>query len=218
MSIGVAAQIEGDVLLGALAAGEWLRLSDMEERYRATRSDIRAAFTRLAAQRVLDHFPNRGYRVMTVTEEELVHRVEIRLLLELPLTPLLVQRATAEDRARLLQLARDFEQMLESATVSELDAANHRFHRALVRLCGNPDLERSINELRERTKPRGWQHWKTVSHSRQSPADHLAMVDALSRCDAAALRGITRKHILGLGPPPRLQFLNSLDAFKPGAS
>ena len=206
----MATQIEGDILLGSLAAGEWLRLSDMEERYGATRSDIRAAFTRLAAQRVLDHIPNRGYRVMTVTEEELVQRVEIRLLLELPLAPLLVERAKAADRGRLLELARDFERSLESATAPELEAANQRFHRALVQLCGNPELERLINELRERTKPRGWQHWKTVSHSRQSAADHLGMVDALTRCDAAALRRITLKHILGLGPPPRPAFLSVL--------
>jgi len=203
-------QIEGDVLLGVLGAGEWLRLSDMEERYEATRSEVRAAFTRLAAQRVLDHVPNRGYRVMTVNEEELVHRVEIRLLLELPLAALLVEQANAADHAALLHLARRFEAAIESATVPALDAANHQFHRALVQLCGNPELERLVNELRERTKPRGWQHWKTVSHSRESAGDHLAMVDAMTRGDAAELRRITKRHILRLGPQPRAAFLQTL--------
>ena len=90
---GVAQEVEGDILRGMLGAGEWLRLGDMAERYRATRSEVRAAFTRLAAQRILEHTPNRGYRVMTVDEEELVQRVEIRLLLELPIAALVIKQA-----------------------------------------------------------------------------------------------------------------------------
>ena len=202
----VARLIEGDILLGSLAPAEWLRLTDLEERNRASRFEIRAALARLAAQGVLDHVRNRGYRVLVVSEAELSQRVEIRLMLELQSCALVVRRARAADCARLLALARAFEAAIETATVPGLDAANHRFHRALAALCGNPALERLINELRERTKPRGWQHWKTVSHSRKSAADHLAMVDALGRSDADGLRGIVATHILRLkpGPAPRI--------------
>ncbi len=206
-SADLARRIEADILLGGLQAGEWLRLTDVEERYSATRFEVRAALAHLAALRVLDHVPNRGYRVMTVSEEELSRRVEIRLLLELPICELIVRQATPANHSELLALAELFEAAIESATVPELDMANHRFHRALVRLCGNADLEQLINELRERTKPRGWMHWKTVSHTRQSAADHLAMVAALRRKDTPRLHGIVKRHILRIGPAPRAAFL-----------
>jgi DNA-binding GntR family transcriptional regulator len=193
-----------------LQAGEWLRLVDMEARYGATRFEVRAALTKLAAVRMLEHVPNRGYRVNTVSDEELARRVEIRLLLELPLCPLIIHRATQADCDRLMQLAQHFAWAVENVGVAELDAANHAFHRALVQLCGNPDLARLVNELRERINPRGWTQWKTVSHSRQSAADHLAMVDALNRRDADLLRRIVRVHILRIGPPPRAEFLDTL--------
>ena len=203
-------RIEAEILLGSLNAGEWLRLVDMEERYAASRFEVRTALARLAAIKVLEHVPNRGYRVVVVTDDEAKQRIEIRLLLELPASELVLQRATPGDCDALRELALRFSWAIENATVSDLDLTNHRFHRTFIRLCGNPQLERLINELRERTRPSGWSHWKTVSHSRESAVDHLTMVDALEARDAARLRHTVRRHILRLGPAPRDEFLQSL--------
>ena len=206
----IARQIENDILLGQLRSGEWLKLVDVEQRYGASRFEIRGALARLAAQGVLEHVPHRGYRVLLVSEAELSQRVEIRLILELQTCELIARRATPADCERLLCLARRFEEAIETEPVPELDAANHRFHRELVALCGNPALERLINELRERTKPLGWQHWKTVAHSRKSAAEHVAMVEALNRADAARLQDVVCTHILRLKPGPRPGFLDAI--------
>ncbi len=206
----IARQIENDILLGQLRSGEWLKLIDVEQRYGASRFEIRGALARLAAQGVLEHVPHRGFRVLLVSEAELSQRVEIRLMLELQTCELIARRVTPADCKRLLGLACQFEEAIETEPVPELDAANHRFHRELVGLCGNPALERLINELRERTKPSGWQHWKTVAHSRRSAADHLAMVGALKRRDAGALQAIVCTHILRLKPGPRPGFLDAI--------
>ena len=195
-------RIEEDVLLGRLAPGAWLRLVDMEQDYAASRFEVRAALAALATMRVLEHVPNRGYRVIVTSEEEVRHRVAARLLLEVPAVTLVPGRATAADLQGLRKLARQFEWAIEHAALHELDRANHAFHRAFFHLCDNPTIEQLINELRERPRPSGWQHWKTVSRNRGSAAEHFALVDAVEAGDGPELRRLAWQHILRSGPAP----------------
>lgn len=195
-------RIEADVLLGRLQPGAWLRLVDMEHQYGASRFEVRAAFTALAAIGILEHVPNRGFRVIETTDDELRQRVGARLLLEVPAVTLVAGRATGAELTQLRDLARQFEWAIEHAELHKLDLANHAFHRAFFYLCGNPSIEQLINELRERPRSSGWQHWKTVSRNRDSATDHFALVDAVEAGDEARLRRLAWRHILRSGPPP----------------
>lgn len=203
---GVMHRIKADILLGEFRPGEWMRLVDVAERYAASRFEVRSAFAGLAVIELLEHVANRGYRVAVVTDDEAAQWTEVRILLEVPATELVLQRATRTDHAVLRELANRFAACVEHGTTAEIEVLNHRFHRAFFALCGNPRLERLINETRERPWPRGWVHWKTVAGNRASAADHLAMVDALRDGDAAGLRTVALRHLRRTGSAPRAGF------------
>ncbi len=207
---GLLQRIQADLLLDEFKPGEWLRLVDMEERYQVSRFEIRAGLASLAAMELLEHVPNRGYRVVSVTEEEARQRTEVRILLELPAAEMVLRLASAEDCRKLYRMADHFAWCVENGTTAAIEAANHRFHRAFFALCGNPRLERLINETRERAWPSGWVHWKTVSSNRESAADHTAMVDAIAAGDSARLRGLAFRHLHRIGSPPRDDFAELL--------
>jgi DNA-binding GntR family transcriptional regulator len=198
----LAKRIEDDVMLGELPSGAWLRLVDMEQRYAAGSFEVRAALSRLAAQQLLEHIANRGYRVPVLTDEEVGQRIAVRLLLEVPIAVMLAGRATAAELGGLRELARAFEMAIEHKTPAELDRCNHDFHRAVWRLGGNPVLESLINTMRERTRPSGWRHWKTVARRRASAREHFRFVDLLEKPDPWALRLLSWQHITNSNPAP----------------
>ena len=194
-------RIRNDILLGHYRAGEWLRLVEIEARYQATRFETRAALANLAAIGLLEHLPNRGYRITVVDEAEARQRMEIRLLLEVPAAELVLRHAAPADHAVLRTLAEHFAWCVENAATAEIEHANHGFHRGFFALCGNDRLERLINEAREGAWPGGWVHWKTVAANRASAADHFALVDALQANDPGALRRAAFRHLLWRSPP-----------------
>ena len=52
-----------DILAGVLLPGTWLKQIDLERRYKCTRPEVRRALDRLAQKRLVEHVPNRGFRV-----------------------------------------------------------------------------------------------------------------------------------------------------------
>jgi hypothetical protein len=59
----ISQQIVTDINKGALSPGEWLKQIDLEKRYGCTRIKVRDALTNLHSKRLVEHIPNRGYRV-----------------------------------------------------------------------------------------------------------------------------------------------------------
>src|SRR5438270_784607 len=93
------AALRSDLLAGGYSPGTWLKQADLEEKYSANRFEVRIALAELTAQRLLDHIPNRGYRVATHTDIEREQLIETRILIESSACRLIVQRATEEEIA-----------------------------------------------------------------------------------------------------------------------
>ena len=212
----VADRIRADLLVGTYRPGEFLRLVEMEAHYRATRSEVRSALATLAAVELLEHVPNRGYRVAVLDETEAWQHTELRLMLEVPAAVLVLRLVDAEGFRDLRREADRFAWCVDHGTTSDIEGANHRFHRAFFAHCGNPRLEHMINEARERAWPQGWMHWKTVSANRASAADHFALVDALESGDEQALRRVAFRHLLWRAQP-RDGLATILGVEQPGA-
>lgn len=92
-------RIRADLLAGMYRPGEFLRLVEMEAHYGIGRFEVRSALANLAAVELLEHVPNRGYRVATLDEKEAWQHTELRLALELPAAILVLRHVNAKDCA-----------------------------------------------------------------------------------------------------------------------
>src|SRR5579883_432009 len=75
-------RLREDLLAGQYRPGEWLKQVDLETHYGVNRFEVRIALSELAARHLLDHFPNRGYRVANPTGRQREELYEVRTLLE----------------------------------------------------------------------------------------------------------------------------------------
>jgi len=115
------------ILAGDLAPGEQLRQEDMAERLAVSRPLVREALRALATQGLVDHRPHQGFFVAKRAPIELAQIMLMLDLLEPPLMRSMPEPST-DVLARLEQLNRRMEQLVDEWDNSETLTLNREFH------------------------------------------------------------------------------------------
>jgi DNA-binding GntR family transcriptional regulator len=187
--------------LGELAPGTPLSELPLVQRTGASRTPVREALRRLAAEGLVDLVPRQGARVSRVSLQSVRDLFDFRGLLE----PAAVRQAT-DAAATDPQLRRSFTSMRSEFTRIQRRAPSQarsrafyeladRFDWAVIGATRNEHLRRTIAELRPHpTRLRNLSH---VDPQRVdvSVAEHLVICDALLRGDADEAAGKTAEHL-----------------------
>jgi DNA-binding GntR family transcriptional regulator len=195
----VHAQLKEEIELGELAPGTPLSELSLVERTGASRTPVREALRRLAAEGLVDLVPRQGARVSRVSARSIRDLFEFRALLEPAAVRQATQAAAADpDLQREFSAMRDafartLEQPPSTARSRSFYELADRFDWAVVGATRNEHLRRTIAELRPHTA-----RLRNLSHLdprrvEVSVSEHLAVCDALLAGDAdtaaAALAG-----------------------------
>jgi DNA-binding GntR family transcriptional regulator len=187
--------IEADIYRGALAPGMWLKQIDLEERYACTRLSLRHALDQLTAKKIVQKVPNRGYYVPSVDKNAVREIMQARAYVETAIAEELIANITDDSLARLSYLASLFADSLKTGTVIEQDAANHAFHRELLKSCRNDIMVEIIWDLRRRVPIAVQRADNTPERMERSAREHFEMLEALRTRDAPRLREVTARHV-----------------------
>ena len=191
----LANEIAQAIRLRAFRPGEWLRQIDLEERFQATRFDVRSALDELAVRKTIEHVPNRGYRVA---------EVDLKTYEEILATRIILERATAEGIvaqiddaaiARLDAMAAQFSAAVTTGSRTEQSEINRAFHQFMYSFCGNAVLEEMIWGLRDRERGTQVTVWSSHEALLRSDREHHAMIEALKAGDAPRLARVIAEHI-----------------------
>lgn len=191
----LASEIAQAIRLRMYRPGEWLRQIDLEEKFQATRFDVRSALEELAIRKTIEHVPNRGYRVMEVDLATYRAIRDTRVILEAGAMPGVVAHIGEDEIARLAALAAAFSEAVVTGTRTQQSEINSEFHHLIYASCGNPVLDETIWALRDRSRGSSVTVWASHEALLASARDHHAMVEALRRRDAAELAALITRHI-----------------------
>lgn len=192
----LANEIADAIHLGEFRAGEWLRQIDLEQKFKATRFDVRAALEELVIRKTIQHIPNRGYQVSILDDETMISVQEVRVLLESAAASKVATNTDAESLIRLEELAQRFTQAVKSGSQIDHSSTNRDFHRLFYSLCGNPVLEETIWSLRDRSRASPLTTWRSYEELSQANDDHYEMLDAIKNKDSQRLSDIVTAHII----------------------
>jgi DNA-binding GntR family transcriptional regulator len=124
--------LDGEVLPGA-------RLGQVElaEQLGISRTPVREALGRLTGEGLVEFLPNRGFRAAGLVLDQIVRRLEVRLLLEPGIARLAAERRGDAHVAALREVI-----TREAAASTRLAAhdASRDFHLVLAEATGNPQL------------------------------------------------------------------------------
>lgn len=192
----LASEIAQAIRLRMYRPGEWLRQIDIEEKFQATRFDVRGALEELAVRKQIEHVPNRGYRVAEIDLATYRAIRDTRIILEAGAMAGVVAHIDEATIDRLAELAAAFSTATVSGTRIEQSEINSAFHHLIYAHCGNPVLEETIWALRDRSRGSAVTIWASHEALLDSDRDHHAMVAALRRRDAATLSALISGHIV----------------------
>jgi DNA-binding GntR family transcriptional regulator len=147
LGAGVYERLRAAVLEGRYLPGERLRPVELAAEYEVGAGVVREALTRLAGQRLLVVEPNRGYRVMSISPEQIEELVELRRVSECAALRLSVERGDAAWEGRVLAAHHRLDDLHGAGDPDVLVNAHKDFHQALVSGCGNERLIALCEEL-----------------------------------------------------------------------
>jgi DNA-binding GntR family transcriptional regulator len=199
----VHAQLKEQIELGELAPGTPLSELSLVERTGASRTPVREALRRLAAEGLVDLAPRLGARVSRVSAQSVRDLFEFRQLLEPAAIRQATQTAAADPAVRrgFAEMRSGFARLQGRPPSQERSRAFYeladRFDWAVIDATRNEHLRRTIADLRPHTA-----RLRNLSHldprrTDVSLTEHLAILDALLAGDADGAASGTAEHLRG---------------------
>ena len=138
--------IMDDIVHGRLKPGSKLRMGELKTLYGMGASPLREALTRLLSLGFVTNESRRGFRVATVSYEDLVEITEVRKLIELRALELSIRKGGKPwEEQIVMQMARlrhaILSQRSNQGTLNPAsDGVHEDYHRALIAGCDSPRL------------------------------------------------------------------------------
>lgn len=194
----VYSRLRGDIIEARLDAGTPLRERELAERLQVSRVPIREALPRLEAGGFVRIEPRRPAVVTHVSFDDLDELFELRGPIEATVARLAAARvAEGADPAALLALLADARSALDGESTGDAHqhfmCCNGLLHAEIVRLAGNPLLERVMAPLADRTDRL---NGVSQHHDRESRhEEHVLLVEAITTGNAELAGSCAVVHI-----------------------
>ncbi|MEJ8279965.1 GntR family transcriptional regulator [Pseudonocardia spirodelae] len=192
------ATLREEILSGALAAGARLGEVELADRLGVSRTPVREALSRLAAEGLVELHPHRGARVSRFTEADLDDIFDVRRALEPRATERAAARATATDLDELDDLARRMHAVGAPGPGQDLDALvelNREFHARLLAVADTPALTSALAGVVHAPVVLRTFHTYDAASLARSLAHHTEIVAALRARDGVWAAAVMVSHI-----------------------
>ena len=189
-------QLRAMLASGELQPGAWLREKTLAERIGVSRTPIREALNRLAAEGLVEISRNKGAQVVSFTAADIADLYDVRAGFEPRAALLSVPLLTDDDVQQLENLAARMEEAVRAGRLTELSALNGAFHRIFVERCGNRHLSIALRAiLRPTMVARTFLSYSQESLKR-SMNHHAELVAAANAPDGEWAEAVMRVHLL----------------------
>jgi DNA-binding GntR family transcriptional regulator len=189
-------KLEQEILTFNLKPGERLDETKLAERYGTSRTPVREALQRLAAEGFVSLRTNRGAVVAGLSVAELVDMFEIMAVYEGICAGMAASRATPEEMESILETHESCRSAAEAGDFQAYCLANAHFHEAFYQASHNRYLIKQTVATRNRLGTFRRFQLRRNNRLRESFQEHEIVVAAIKRGDADAADRAMRSHIL----------------------
>ena len=176
---------------GRYVAGQRLVEPDLVARYSVSRSTVREAIKRLAAQGVVEAHHNRGARIRQLSKEE----ARNILCISEVIVGLAARMAAANidepgSREEMQKVVDRITHATRQSDKIDFLRARNRFHRTMANISRNPELEQIITNLQVHLVRN-----RLVMQPEEREASYIAIGKAILAGDVEAAESNARKHV-----------------------
>ena len=185
------------IAAGAFEPGARLKESAVAESLGVSRTPVREALRRLAAEGLVEMHPNRGAQLVSYTPEEIADMFAVRLELEPMASGLAVPRFDDEGLAELAELADQMSFLVRGdRDLSQLGELNREFHDKILLTCGNRALRAAVHAVVRPAVVHRTFHAYSPDALQRSVSHHQELVTAARHGDAEWAESVMRTHLM----------------------
>jgi DNA-binding GntR family transcriptional regulator len=191
-----------DILSGRLAPGERLPFAELSSRYQASAGVLREVLPRLVEQGLVTSEPQLGFRVVTLSETDLLELTEARVLVETTVLQQAIEHGDVAWESRLVAshhtLSRTPSSSGDGRINDEWLQSHATFHRVLLEGSPNRRLRTVAENLRNAAELyRCWSRPQAREAKRDIAEEHRRIVGAaLARDKERAVAELTDHIVL----------------------
>jgi DNA-binding GntR family transcriptional regulator len=192
---GAARLIRARIITGELVAGKLYSIGSIATQLGVSVTPVREAILDLAKEELVELVRNRGFRIRTLTDDDLDAVVRIRSMLEAPTMRDLAAVRPTLDLSDLRTLARQTEQYAVAGDMVAFIAHDHDLHLSLLSRAGNRYLVEIVARLRNQTRLHGLQQMVGSPDLIDSAREHEKLLDAIEAGDADGAELLMAQHL-----------------------
>jgi DNA-binding GntR family transcriptional regulator len=193
-------QIMASILTGDFVPGSPLRPVALAESLGVSPTVVREALVRLTAEHIVQSDPHRGFRVRTLSADDLLDLTRVRVELECLALRWSIDRGDLQWESELVSAHHMYAATVRGlgtdvTRADELGAVHGRLHEAMVSACGSPHLlEVRASLFRAAELYRRWTRYRR-GVQRDVLAEHQSIVDACLARDVELASALMAEHI-----------------------
>ncbi len=186
------------IMRGEFAPHQRLIEADLSDRFGASRATVRTALLHLAGEGIVERLPNRGARVRSITIDEAVEIVEVRIGLESLCASKAAVNLTGAAAAELRTIRRDLERAVTGGDLMAYASLNQEMDRRIRELSGHATATQLLERLRAQSARHQFRLSFVAGRAAVSLGEHVAIIDAVLARDPEAAAAATTAHLRGI--------------------
>jgi DNA-binding GntR family transcriptional regulator len=195
-------KIREDILCLKLRPGEPLDEVGLAKRFKLSRSPVREALIRLAAEGLVTLLPNRSALVAPLQFETLPRYLEALDLMQRITTRMAAVRRTDAELAAIRAAQAAFERACARVSIVEMIETNRDYHLAIAGAARNPYFTALYARLLDEGMRMLHIHFKFRAETQELKpdlmfAEHTAITEAIAQQDAALAERLAHEHAEG---------------------
>jgi len=162
-----------------------------------SRTPLREALHKLEREDWIEKISSGGFRVVTLTRDDIEQTFGIRSVLEAYAARLAAENCRESDLIPLEKKMKEYQKCLElNKDRDKLQKINTQFHDILYDLSKSPKLIKMINQLRAQISRFRQIILKQDEYAQKSNDDHVNMLKAIKNKDGRTVEKLVRDHII----------------------
>lgn len=196
----VAKRLRSLILSGELEPKSRVNEVELSERYGISRTPLREAIKILATEGLLELLPNRGARVVSLSDAEIDEMVEVVAGLEATAGDLACRAITDEEIADIDRMHREMIVAWKDGNEPDYFRLNREIHEAIMRASRNATLQTLYANFARRIQRARYSAHKTAAQWRKAVTEHEQMMALLKARESEKLSLLMRQHVRGKKP------------------
>lgn len=193
----IADWIRSQIRISRFVPGQRLVEVDLIRKTGGSRSKVREALQRLAAENLVEIEENRGASVREPSMEEIRQLYLSRAALEGLCAADFTRRATDEEKARLYTLAEEMEAHVNDGRPEKFGKLNAEWHSLIMRVSGNELIEALVRRLNTPVHHLLFESFYIGKRMQHAIEDHRRIVAAILSGDPDEAEKAMRQHVEG---------------------